>query len=327
MVGWIFRFTTTFVAVLLLQATAQAQITIQHVQATDVTPSGFAVIWQTSEPAMPDISVYSDPGGMNEMTPELEVWIFPLRGGDPQIIQEYNQDEAKDSLRSLSKSLGLMKIRVHGCSPNTTYYYRVFADNGFGETAFWPENDPAPVTTALENTFINQSKQLLITLTNNDGTLEAKGWFVTASSGEALYPLSAVVGDGAADNQAFLNLSHLFGLDGRNWAPAETRQVRLAVYGAGVDPVHKELLVIFSDQFHVSDVDVSAFNVDLAGPIGLGDINGDRNVDLQDAILALQIMVGIHPISVVYKDADVNDDGKIGLGEANYVLQYVSGLR
>ncbi|GBC61925.1 T9SS C-terminal target domain-containing protein [Desulfonema ishimotonii] len=58
-----------------------------------------------------------------------------------------------------------------------------------------------------------------------------------------------------------------------------------------------------------------------------GDVDGDSDVDLEDAILALQITVGITPSSSVHTEADVNSDGRIGLQEAIYVLGKVSGLR
>jgi hypothetical protein len=62
-----------------------------------------------------------------------------------------------------------------------------------------------------------------------------------------------------------------------------------------------------------------------------GDINGDSSVDLEDAILALQVVAGMNPsgIRASYPacGADVNGDGKIGLPEAIYILQKVAGLR
>jgi hypothetical protein len=58
-----------------------------------------------------------------------------------------------------------------------------------------------------------------------------------------------------------------------------------------------------------------------------GDINGDGDVGISDAILALQIASGITPNSAVYKLADVNGDGRIGIEEAIYILQKVAGLR
>ena len=60
--------------------------------------------------------------------------------------------------------------------------------------------------------------------------------------------------------------------------------------------------------------------------IAPGDINDDGNVDLTDAILALQIVSGIDSRNI-YKAADVNGDGKTGIQEVIYILQKVSELR
>jgi glucose/arabinose dehydrogenase len=57
-----------------------------------------------------------------------------------------------------------------------------------------------------------------------------------------------------------------------------------------------------------------------------GDVNGDRVVDVQDAILALRILSGF-PSSDADKDADVNGDGAIGLEEAIFVLQKAAVTR
>jgi hypothetical protein len=58
-----------------------------------------------------------------------------------------------------------------------------------------------------------------------------------------------------------------------------------------------------------------------------GDISGDGKVDLSDAILALQLMVGINPAQTIYKTADVNGDEKIGMEEAVYILKKIVGGR
>ena len=57
-----------------------------------------------------------------------------------------------------------------------------------------------------------------------------------------------------------------------------------------------------------------------------GNVNGDGSLDLADAILALQFMAKMHQ-SYVHGNADANGDGVIGMQEAIYILQSVSGLR
>ena len=49
-------------------------------------------------------------------------------------------------------------------------------------------------------------------------------------------------------------------------------------------------------------------------------------VDLKDAILALQVVLHLHPDKVDITN-DINGDEKIGFAEAIYILQHVAGLR
>jgi len=72
-------------------------------------------------------------------------------------------------------------------------------------------------------------------------------------------------------------------------------------------------------------------------PLGLkfierGDINGDGTVDLLDAIIALRVQAGMDTSKLVRSsyptsDADVNGDGRIGMEEIIYILQYTAQLR
>jgi parallel beta-helix repeat protein len=57
-----------------------------------------------------------------------------------------------------------------------------------------------------------------------------------------------------------------------------------------------------------------------------GDVDGNGEVNLADAILALQALVQM-PVGGLHLGADVNGDGKIGLPEVSYILQRLSGLR
>jgi hypothetical protein len=61
-------------------------------------------------------------------------------------------------------------------------------------------------------------------------------------------------------------------------------------------------------------------------PGTMGDLNGNGPADLSDAILALKIVGDMVPGAGDVK-ADVNEDGKIGLQEAIYILQTAAGLR
>ena len=67
------------------------------------------------------------------------------------------------------------------------------------------------------------------------------------------------------------------------------------------------------------------------GTILTGDLNKDLKVDLQDALLALQVLGGLNPTGIrtdyIASGVAVQDDGKIGLAEVIYILQKVAGAR
>lgn len=64
--------------------------------------------------------------------------------------------------------------------------------------------------------------------------------------------------------------------------------------------------------------------LNLAPPITPGDIDGSGSVDLKDIIAVLQSLTGTEMEGRVYKDADINEDGKINMEEALHLLQLVA---
>jgi hypothetical protein len=62
-----------------------------------------------------------------------------------------------------------------------------------------------------------------------------------------------------------------------------------------------------------------------------GDLDGNSLVDLTDEILALQTLAGMKPAGILAdfatSGADVNNDNKIGMEEAIYIMQKVAGMR
>ena len=72
---------------------------------------------------------------------------------------------------------------------------------------------------------------------------------------------------------------------------------------------------------------IASVNINVTNTITPGDIDDDEAVSLKDAILVLQILSGNAPSHIVYKESDLNGDGKLGIEEVIYILQKVSGLR
>ncbi len=259
------------VALLCSAAVSWSAVIIQDVSPSDVTPSGFSVIWQTSESVVPGIAIFSDPAGTIEITSQFEITPMPLYSGNPAIAGEYAQEAELENIRFTAKSNGLMKIRVDGCLPLTTYYYRISSEGAGGETAVWPSGALASVTTAKENSFIADSKQLLVTVDDQAGAINTTGWLVSAAEappvgGDALSGVSSYVGDGAGANQAYINLSNLFGADGLNLTTAGTRDIVLEIRrGWGSATVYKTISLDFSNNFSVSTVYEIAAEPDIDG--------------------------------------------------------------
>ena len=80
-----------------------------------------------------------------------------------------------------------------------------------------------------------------------------------------------------------------------------------------------------SDNGGLQDTDTVVINI--SNKIIAGDVDDSGTVDVSDAVMALQVSVGVNPNQTVYNAADVNGDNNIGLEEVSYILQKVAGLR
>ncbi len=238
------------VFVCMTASTGRAALTMDNVYVTDVTPSAFSVLWQTSESASPDIRIYNDAGGTTDLTSQFELTSFPLAAGDPTIISEYNQDQHMMAFRTMLQSKGVMKIRVEGLQPGTTYFYRVYSV-GPTETVAWPETGLLQVTTPAETGFVAEDRQLIITVNQPD----SEGWLVMAEHADTSYGVSAYIGDGAATDQAVLNLANLFSTGGTNWQPAAGEQnVIITVLGADGASFSQTVAISFTGHFTVAGI-------------------------------------------------------------------------
>lgn len=211
-------------AAVLASGRALAAPTIQGVQVADLTPFGFTVMWDVSEPSTSGITIYSDADGTDDITTQFEVTVYPLIGGDPAAADELAAEAAEEALRSASHSKGLVRLAVEGGRPSTTYFYKVHSTAG-GETTESPAGAPNAVTTAGSNAFLERSQQFLVGV----NLPEPLGSIVTVESAGTVYPVSAVVGDGARENEAFLNLSQMFDLVGANWEPTGLTSLTITV--------------------------------------------------------------------------------------------------
>ncbi len=252
--------------VLFSAVSALAQAAIYEAHPTDVTSSSFAVVWRSSEPVTPRIEVFSDPSGINDITSQFEISSYPLYGDNPDAVDSLQRQVEREQFKELVNSLGIVKLAVHGCTPGTTYYFRIFSQNANGEVV-WPETGLAFLTTMDENAFVVDSRQILVTLVDNNTSLNPKGWLVTAASDDSYYPVSSYVGDGTDDNQVYLDLSNLYDADNNNWNPSLLRVINLEIIKPNSTPIKRSMTVFYTGEFHVSLASSFEINIDQARDI------------------------------------------------------------
>jgi hypothetical protein len=79
----------------------------------------------------------------------------------------------------------------------------------------------------------------------------------------------------------------------------------------------------YFDVFTPSDTVEREFIIDLAD----GDLSGEGQVDLTDAIIVLQVLAGVVPTTDALLSGDVNGNAQIGLEEVIFILQKIATLR
>jgi len=251
---------------------AAAQIVITNVTAVNVTPAGFAVVASVSPPVSPavtaSISVFADAGGATNLAGQVGVELYPLHTGDPALTNAYDRLLGLAALRQETMSLGLLQVRVSDCSPGTTYYYRLQLSNTNGQTAQWPAAGPLPgVTTALETSFVLQSEQLVITLDE----ASPAGAIITLSNTNTPSVLAAVVGDGAATNQAFFSVADLLAAaGGTNYLPVGKQEFIATVLGPAARGLSQTYSLVFPTNFLVGSATAGVLGAVPPVIVGLG---------------------------------------------------------
>ncbi|MHB8519120.1 MAG: hypothetical protein ACYDH9_00045 [Limisphaerales bacterium] len=223
--------------------------TITNVTPVNVTPTSFSILWRTIDSA-PAVSVYADAGGGTNLAGQLGIEAFPLHTGNPDLAAGYARRQSQIALRQKTQSLGLMLVRVTGCQPGTTYYYRLTSTPSGSSPIVYPASGPLPgVTTERENTFVVNAQQLIIDVPGVD----TGGQLVTLSHPNASHPLAAVVGDGVGTNQVFFNVNDLFVLaGGGNFTPLGTQDFTAEVLGPGQSDTTNRFTLVFGTAFTVA---------------------------------------------------------------------------
>lgn len=182
-----------------------AQVTISSVRATNVGTTAFTVVWATSEVATPDLDIFTDAAGANEISATLGLEFFPVQAGDVSVVNDYAARTARRTLQGKTMLQQAVAVRVTGLAPDTPYWVRPrsFDSGGADNTA-----GPVPLLaarTAKLTSLVTDARLLSVRFT----TPGIEGAVAVLSGPAGTLPLSAVVGDSAPADTAVFPLSDL----------------------------------------------------------------------------------------------------------------------
>ncbi len=182
---------------------------VSHVMVTDVTTTSFSVIWAANEASTAGLEVYADENGSSLV--DALITPHPIESGD-------------DTIKTAAENNGVMKVRVTGLAPDTTYYFKTSTTSKSStDTTYNPSAAPfTPVTTESETVRTYESGGDILPFSNdliieacylNDGTTPAEGTLVLATVAGGSHPITAFVGDGVDSPYAIIDLNNVFSRD------------------------------------------------------------------------------------------------------------------
>jgi len=152
---------------------------------TDVTPRSFSLVWTTDQAATGSANVYTDPQG-NQLVAGITITdesaAYPPAGDN-----------------------GVMKVRVSGLVPDTTYFYEIVTTSSAGEVVEPESGDRPSVRTEVSSRLVD-NYGLAYKVFQSDGTTPGQGTLVLAEVAGGSHFISGWVGDGAPPDYPWLVL-------------------------------------------------------------------------------------------------------------------------
>ncbi len=261
-----FRLLMGAVCALLLTGTVQAAVTISSPEAANVNPAGFSAVWQISDNtgSTPGLDIFSDAAGTVSVRNQLAVEFFPVEENDPAVRSTFTQRQARRSLQTSLRASNVVLARITGAQPSTTYYFRPRSFDAAGVANEAGAAPLIPVTTALENAFIAESRQLRVDFAT--GFANSEGSLARLSVTGSPYPLVAIVGDCDQPGNAFFDLSRLLTAAGTtNMEFTGSPVFTLRLLGTGAPAGTYNTPVAMQGQYVVAKLSDTVFTIPFPG--------------------------------------------------------------
>jgi len=240
---------------------------------TDVSPRSFSVVWCSAGNSTGTLNLFLDEDGSRPLAD-------PLLTFQPTI-------DPNSRAGILAAKKGILKVRVSGLLPATSYFFQAVTVSDSGETSLYPGSPPyLPAKTEAEVTrsegFIPFSNDLVALETYLPGTIlpPSEGLVVAMVEGSA-HPISAFIGDSVNPPWALLDLNNLFSHEEAGTLALSGGEI-LTVYSLTGNGL------LLGDLFRVVDSsNLVSVTEDL--PI-FGDFTGPYGLELADAVTGLGVL-------------------------------------
>jgi murein DD-endopeptidase MepM/ murein hydrolase activator NlpD len=202
--------------------------------------------------------------------------------------------------------------------PNTTYYWRIVTKDNYGMV----NQGPVWQFKTLISSQV-QFKAEAFSVMEDEGTAPITLTRTGECEGEAFVTLST------QDGSAKSGLDYTFVTEAVIFAHGETgKSINIPIMNdgrlEGDETVHLSLSDPKGNAFLGEHVNIILTIQDDSRDVLAGDVDGSGAVDLHDLLMTLQVISNEISPSDLYKEADINGDGKIGIQEAIYMLQKIA---
>ncbi len=276
---------------------------------SDVTPASFSVSWYGSPGATPSLQVFLDENGAQPLLP-LQLDVQPTLNSSTGAGLQAQKN-------------GVFKVRVHGLTRGTTYYFQTMLENsssGFMLTNPVLPPFPAVHTQKGASRLPNGSTQLtndLVAMDTRglDAYTPLEGDLVAARVFGSPYPISCLVGDGIGSSWCILDLNNIYDSRGepKGLNGGEVLSLQY-VTGQGIYKAENYRVVDPSGYASVQE------NIPM-----VGDFVGTYKVTIEDAIAAATLFSG-RPVNIKPIES-ITPRPKRQMGEFIYILQRLSNAR